>query len=212
VILCLEGPSAVGKTSTAHALAERLGAAVVPEVNVLFVRPAPEPEGWYLGRQAERWAMARQALATHPLAVLDGDPFQPLWYNWSFGFQGCQPLDALAAFYRPLIADEALGFPDAYVHLVIGEDELRRRKEADATRSRRNFDGHLRLVDTQRLYFSAMVVLAPSLVQAVEAVTVAGNVRRIEMILDGTRRVRPDPLALFDGLVAWLESHQMERS
>ncbi len=55
-----------------------------------------------------------------------------------------------------------------------------------------------------------MVTLAPSLVQTVEAVTVAESVRRIELILEGAREVWTDPLALFDGLVDWLGSHQAE--
>ena len=211
MIVCLEGASAVGKTSTSRVLAQSLGVAVIPEVNAIFERPHSPSENWYLERQVERWSMAHQAQVTHPLAVLDGDPFQPLWYNWSFEFQGLQSLDALAAFYRPLIADGVLCFPDVYFHLIIGEDELRRRKEADMTRSRRNFDSHLRLMDTQRLYFSAMAALAPSLVQTVEAVTVDKNVRRIELILEGTREVRPDPLALFDCLVDWLKIHHSER-
>ena len=68
----------MGKTTTSRALADCLGAAVIPEVNALFQRPLAEPEDWYLARQAERYTLARHALETHPLAVLDGDPFQPL--------------------------------------------------------------------------------------------------------------------------------------
>ena len=101
MILCLEGASAVGKTTCCRVLQNSVGAAIIPEVNALFERPAPAPEDWYLERQAERYALARAASETHPLAILDGVPFQPLWYNWSFGF------------FRPLIASGAMAFPTA---------------------------------------------------------------------------------------------------
>ena len=114
MIICLEGPSAVGKTSTCQALANRMGAVIVPEVNALFSRPNPEPEYWYLQRRVKRWDLACQASAKNSLAVLDGDPFQPFWYNWSFGFDGYQGMDHLSTFFRPLVASGHLQYPDRY--------------------------------------------------------------------------------------------------
>ena len=103
MILCLEGASVVGKTTCCWALQGTLGAAVIHEVNALFVRPPSAPEDWYLERQEERYALARAASETHPLAVLD---------SWSFGFEDCQSLDHLRGFFRPLVAngDPALLF------------------------------------------------------------------------------------------------------
>ncbi|HEU0052039.1 MAG TPA: AAA family ATPase, partial [Longimicrobium sp.] len=143
-IVCLEGPSAVGKTTLAAALAESVGAFLVPEVNLLFERPADEPTMWYLERQAERWAIAAKEAADGALVVLDGDVFQPLWYNWSYGFEGRQSLDALEAFYRPRLASGEIGFPALYAVLRASEETLRARKEADATRRRGGFETHLR--------------------------------------------------------------------
>ncbi|HEY9650862.1 MAG TPA: AAA family ATPase, partial [Coleofasciculaceae cyanobacterium] len=94
-LICLEGASAVGKTTTSKALAERYGAYIVPEVNQLFQPPTPEPIYWYFERQVERWTLAQSQLKNHDLVVLDGDPFQPLWYNWAFDFVDCQPLSVL---------------------------------------------------------------------------------------------------------------------
>jgi hypothetical protein len=209
-MLCLEGASAVGKTNTSYALAERLKAVVVSEVNALFERPSVAPDDWYLNRQVERWSIAHHALGTHPLVVLDGDPFQPLWYNWSFGFQNWQSLDELRAFYRPLLVSGELNFPDRYILLVIGKDELRRRKERDGTRSRRGFEDHLCLADTLPCYFSAMSSLDPLRVGTIEAVSLAGNVRHIEASLRTWSDGLTDPLFLFDGLVDWLGSHTVE--
>jgi broad-specificity NMP kinase len=77
MIIAIEGAPGVGKSATAAALAKGR-AYVVPEVNRLFARPDPEPAEWYCERQIARWEMARLHTAQDGLAVLDGDPFQPL--------------------------------------------------------------------------------------------------------------------------------------
>ncbi|HEY8560173.1 MAG TPA: AAA family ATPase [Pyrinomonadaceae bacterium] len=77
-IICFEGASAVGKTTTSNALRDERGARVVPEVNQLFARPENEPAEWYFERQVERWRIARERSRRGALVVLDGDPFQPL--------------------------------------------------------------------------------------------------------------------------------------
>ena len=204
MIICLEGPSAVGKTSTSRLLSERLGATVISEVNALFKRSETESETWYLERQIDRWNMAVGESAAGRLVVLDGDPFQPLWYNWSYGFVGLQSLEALRSFYRPAIVEGLLSFPDIYVHLTAEEGEIRRRKDADATRSRRNFEDHLRLLTTQTQYFNAMSFILPSIVERVHTVTVQQNVSEIDRIITNNRCVTINSLALFDRLTDWL--------
>lgn len=54
-ILCLEGASAVGKTTICKELEKQYSAYIVPEVNLLFERPVDEQKNWYLNRQVERW-------------------------------------------------------------------------------------------------------------------------------------------------------------
>src|SRR5215204_5437527 len=100
-IICFEGASAVGKTTTAKALKDD-GAFVVPEVNQLFNRPENEAFEWYFERQVERWRIAEQQSKIYDLVILDGDPFQPLWYNWAYDFVGWQKLDFMEQFYRPM--------------------------------------------------------------------------------------------------------------
>jgi hypothetical protein len=78
-IICLEGASAVGKTTLSHAIAARMHAAVIAEVWALFQRPSPEPPTWYLERQVGRWRFAVEITRKHGLSILDGDHFQPLW-------------------------------------------------------------------------------------------------------------------------------------
>lgn len=201
-IVCLEGPSAVGKTSTASALAAA-GAYVVPEVNELFPRPADEAPAWYLERQVERWMMAARAPG---LAVLDGDPFQPLWYNWSYGFDRWQSLDELAAFYRPRILRGDIGFPDLYVILGAPADVLRARMKGDATRQRHGFDAHLRFIEPQRRYFAAMQSFAPARVRFADARDVAETARLVfAVVRHAVREERP--AELFDRMVEWLRGN-----
>jgi hypothetical protein len=202
-ILCLEGPSAVGKTTACRALAERHGAFVVPEVNALFQRPAEEPPTWYLERQAERWRIAAKQQA-HGLAVLDGDPFQPLWYNWTFGFDRWGSLETLRAFYRPLIASGELAFPDRYILLTAGEEELRRRKDSDASRSRCGFETHLALCDALPRYFAVVSAAAPGLILNLDAADRETIVALIAGAAGGPIGPQPNPLSLFDTITDWL--------
>lgn len=206
-IICFEGPSAVGKTSTAAALAEEVGAYVIPEVNVLFERPASETPEWYFERQVDRWGLALSKAETHPLVILDGDPYQPLWYNWAYDFCRRQGLDFMEAFYRPRIAEGALSFPDRYVILGATIEELRRRKETDLGRRRGGFDIHLRFIEPQRRYFRAMQSYAPGRVHFAESRTIEETVQ-IVAGLNESPLERERPLTLFDFLVGWLRSRR----
>ena len=139
---------------------------------------------------------------------MDGDPFQPLWYNWSFGFQQWQDLDCLKRFFRPLVASGTLAFPSRYYLLVSDDEELRRRKDADLTRSRRNFESHLRLRETQWRYFEAMASFSPGLVRVIEADTVQGTSEQVAKDTTESPTSAPDILGLFDALVEWLGSNK----
>ena len=208
MIICLEGPSAVGKTTTCAALAEQSNAYVVPEVNALFVRPAEASPNWYLECQAARWEIAQAQQKQNSLVVLDGDVFQPLWYNWAYEFAGWQDLEALSQFFRPRVEAGLLGFPNCYIRLSVNEEELRRRKEADQTRTRRNFDSHLKLIQAQARYFNALSRLAPGMVRQIEAESVEANLRSIQDRIAAPASSPVNALSLFDGLIDWLRSNK----
>ena len=200
----------MGKTTTSKALAEQYAAYIIPEVNQLFERPNPEPTHWYFERQVERWTIAQEKLKTHELVVLDGDPFQPLWYNWSFDFVGWQPLEILHDFYREQIAAQTLGFPDGYIVLSIDETELQQRKQNDSTRKRSGFAKHLQLIEPQQRYFQAMNNQAPSFVHLIEATSVEDNVKTIIEALPSFSKPPEHPysITLFDGLIEWLRRNK----
>lgn len=210
-ILCIEGPSAAGKTTLARALVQRIGAVAVPEVNQLFQRRPDEAPGWYLERQLDRWRLACEADAAGKVAVLDGDVLQPLWYGWTYGFPQPHPLPDLLAFYRPLMASGDLGMPHAYVVLECPADELLRRRQADPTRSRRNFERHLQLVGPQSAYFMGMEQACPGLVHRFASTAPALRGGSLEALIGkGPRVERPAATAILDALATLLQRPPQE--
>ena len=112
----------------------------------------------------------------------------------------------MEAFYRPRVVASAMGFPDRYFLFAATEDILRARKEADPARRRGGFEAHLAFVTPQRRYFEAMRAFAPELVQVLDARTVAGSVCAVRTTAENAEP-GPNPVALFDHLIAWLRQH-----
>ena len=204
-VVCLEGPSAVGKTALAAALAHTHGVPVVPELS--GGAPPDDPAAraaWFLDRHAARWQEARAAAASAPFAVLDGDPFKGLWYDWIFADQGWPGLDVLAPLHRSAVARGALGFPSLYVLLQAPEAVLRARRAGDATRTRRHFEQHLRLVAPQRRYFEALGAAAPGRVLVVDAGADGPPVAAVTEALGALPADAPDAATLLERALAWI--------
>ncbi len=166
-IVCIEGPSAVGKTTLAAALAAS-GAAVVPELDAAGAPPPAESAAWFVDRHAALWRRARELAVDAPLVVLDGDPFKGLWYGALYAADGWPDADSSARLYRDRIRRGELAFPELYVALEAGEPTLRARRAGDATRGRRNFEKHLALVEPLRRWFAALATHAPGRVLRLE--------------------------------------------
>jgi thymidylate kinase len=208
-IICFEGASAVGKTTTAKSFNSQFGAPFVPEVIQLFKRPDNEPPEWYFERQADRWTLACRQSRTHKLVILDGDPFQPLWYNWAYNYEGWQDLDFSARFYRAAIQNKTIDFPDLYFVFGSDETELRKRKVNDSTRSRRGFEAHLKMIEPQRRYFQAMRAFSPRRVVFLEAETIETNLEFIRArlpVLSGESE--EDSEVLLNQMVGWLRENK----
>lgn len=206
-IICFEGASAVGKTTTAECFKAEYDAFVVPEVNQLFERPENEPPEWYFERQVERWSIAREQSEKREIVILDGDPFQPLWYNWAYDYKGWQNLDFMERFYGREIRDKTIEFPDLYFIFSATEDELRKRKDGDLVRQRRGFDTHLKMIEPQRRYFRAMQIFSPQRVLFLEAKTVETN---IEFVRERARDLpeNDDSEVLFAKQIRWLRENK----
>ena len=206
-VVCLEGPSAVGKTTLLTALARECGAMVVPELSAGPPPPVGASAAWFVERHAEQWRRARDGAAGRPFAVLDGDPFKGLWYNWIYAGEGWEGVDAVAPLYRAAIESDALAFPDLYVILTATEAQLRERRAGDAARGRRGFEKHLRMLDPQRAYFAALRSAAPSRVAILDT---SDQVTLVARVLESIRHLPPAPpdsLALLDHVAAWLRAH-----
>jgi len=211
-IVCFEGPRAAGKTSTSAGFAEKHSAFVVPEVNKLFARPSPEPEAWYFERQVERWTIASRKLKDYEIVILDGDPFQPFWYNWCYPTAGWKSIDWLASFYRPQLEKRNLDFPALYVIFSAHENVLRERKEGDKTRSRHGFEAHLTFISPQRRYFDFLSSISRGSVAVLETLSIEENVFRIkEMCENAPDSSSVSSLEVFDQLVSWLKTNSAEK-
>lgn len=195
-VVCAEGPSAVGKTTLVTALARAAGAAAVPELDARgapSVAEAPAASAaWFVEAHAASWRRARALAADAPFAVLDGDPFKGLWYGPTFPDAGWPGLDVVGPLHEAAIASGALAFPDLYVALDATEARLRARRAGDATRTRRGFEEHLRLVDPLRRWFAALAVVAPGRVLRVDT-TDRDPDALVDVVLARVASLPPDP-------------------
>lgn len=206
-IICLEGPSAVGKTTLAAALARRAGAAVIPELDAGAAPPIPESAAWFVDAHAAQWQHALELAARAPLVVTDGDPLKGLWFNWVFAEHGWPGIDEQAPLHRAHIERGTLAFPDLYVVLQATEAQLRARRAGDPTRTRRNHEMHLRLAPPQRRYFQALQGADPRRVLLLDT---SDRSTLVDTVLAAVERLPgepPDSMRLFDHMAHWVATH-----
>lgn len=203
-IVCLEGLTAVGKTTLAAELAVVAGAAVVPELDASGAPPIPRSAAWFVDRHAEQWRAARALAARAPLVVVDCDPFKGLWYNPVYADQGWPGVDVQAPLYRAHVARGTLAFPDLYVVLGAAEAQLRARRAGDPTRSRRNFEAHLRLVVPHRHYYQTLRAADPARVLLLDT---SARDTLAPAVLAAVQRLPPGPpdsARLFEHMARWV--------
>ena len=205
-VVALEGPSAVGKTTLLAALAREAGAAVVPELSAAMP-PLAEPTRWFIDQSAALWRQARAAAEGAPFAVLDGDPFKGLWYNWIYADEGWAGVEVTEPLFRARIERGALAFPDLYVILTASEEELRDRRAGDAMRQRRRFEKHLRMLHPQRRYFAALQSADPPRVVFLDTSAPATLVPRVLEAVHALPSTAPDSERLLTHIAAWLHAN-----
>ena len=211
MILAIEGAPGVGKSTIAAALGGQ-GAFVVPEVNLLFAKPKPEPLNWYYDRQNARWEMAQLKAAQGSLSVLDGDPFQPIWFSWIYQDEDWAPAFEAVTFYRCRIADQRMAFPDQYAFVHIAEQERRERMLArerarglGEERAQQKTDHYGRMVEPQKQFFSALADRFPGWVLFVETESLDRSVAEIGSA--ERAKARPDSLEALNFIADWIGSH-----
>lgn len=156
MIICFEGAPATGKSTLAKQLSSQ-GAYRIAEVNERYTRPADESRYWYTEKQFERWSDAKNL---DQLAILDGDVYQPIWFNWMYSDRtGIRWEDNLRYFERHA---ERVGVPDHYLFLWVEEQE-RQNRELTRSLSQGRTHAHAR---SKAIKYKLMRTLAQAYFQA----------------------------------------------
>jgi hypothetical protein len=207
-IICLEGPSAIGKTTLAAALAREAGAAVVPELDASGAPPVAESAAWFADAHAAQWGRARELAQSAPLVVIDGDPFKGLWFNWVYAEQGWPGPLRQAPMHRAHVAAGTLAFPDLYVVLLATEAQLRARRAGDPTRTRRNHEMHLRLIGPHRRYFEALRAADPARVLLLDTTDRDALLPAVLAAVDSLPPNAADSARRFEHALRWVSTHE----
>jgi adenylate kinase len=70
----------------------------------------------------------------------------------------------MVEFYRPRVASGEIESPSKYVILEASCEQLLSRKNSDPTRTRRNFEKHLGIIEPMKRYFSLLERTVPGMV------------------------------------------------
>ena len=200
MILAVEGISAAGKTSWCRAHA---AAFTVPENGRLDdapdrLRDPGRAASFWADRNADRWRAALEVEARHGVAVCDTDPLK-LHYAWGLlqlGELTRETWEFERAATRDRVAAGALGFADRVLLIVPDVAEARRRRDADPTRKRRNFERHARLGPSLVAWYRALEAARPG--------TVVTSQSLPDALPDGAVRDDRYDLAAFDRLTVAL--------
>ncbi len=168
MLIVVEGISASGKTtwSCTHASGFTVSEAA-PHTNMPDARLSPAAAGRFWVEQGEgRWRAACAIERWHGVAVCDTDPIK-LHYSWSLWQIGVAAEGIWAAQHlvtRESIAQGRIGFADVYLVNLIDPQHARRQRDADKTRTRRNFELHVRLSEPLTTWYRALETVLPGTV------------------------------------------------
>ena len=201
MILVVEGPSGAGKTTWCrthggkYALLESL-----PDHATVPTDPQAAARFW-VDRNVARWHDVLEREARDGLVVVDTDPFK-LHYVWSLWRTGQATelewtLQRDAA--REAFAAGRYALADVVLVAEVDAGTLRARREADTTRTRRNFEVHVKLRDTTISWYRAIDRLEPGRV----VFGLPANGLTPQLIAKGKRANRSG-LDLFDRLMSEL--------
>ncbi|CAM1344500.1 DEAD/DEAH box helicase family protein [Tenacibaculum amylolyticum] len=198
--IILEGASGIGKTTLCKKLQNNYK--TIPEVNQLFERTNNSDNYWYLKKQIERFKIGNTSNIT---TIFDGDLFQPIWYNWIYNY----PKEFLSAektheFYKENIKNQNIQFPDLYIVFYCSEEELRRRKNSDKTRLRRNFEKHLLFIKPQIAYFEYIQKFTPINVKFIEYTDLESTYEKVKLAIEETEIKKKNDLEAFNNIETWM--------
>lgn len=163
VIVVVEGPSAAGKTTWCRT---RGSDGVVAETGRIEPPAASSDDGlarFWNDINCRRWAETLRVEAERGLAVCDTDPLK-LHYDYCLarlGVVSWERFEAGIVAAAEAIASCRLGIADIVLVNLSDDEILARRRDADPTRSRRNFDLHRRLGSGLRDWYETLAQLDP---------------------------------------------------
>ena len=169
MIVAIEGPSAVGKTTWCRAHYPGNIVEAPPEnldAPDLFADPF-EVANFWVDYNSKLWQTALRIEKEKGLAICDGDPFH-LFFSWSFWKAGVLPSDLFEAelpLYRRAVQEGRVGFADLILWREAPIDELRRRAKSDTTRRRRGHELYLSQVPFMKAWFAACEKTLPGTVR-----------------------------------------------
>jgi hypothetical protein len=198
VIIVVEGPSGAGKTTWcrthagANALLESL-----PDHATVPAEPQAAARFW-VERNVARWTEVLAREARDGLVVVDTDPFK-LHFVWTL-LQTGQVSEVEWTMQREAARDAfasgRYALADVFLVSDVDVDTLRARREGDPSRTRSNFERHVRLRDTLLRWYGAIDRLEPGrVIFGLPADGIAP-----ELIAKGKRATRSGP-ELFDHLM-----------
>lgn len=103
-----------------------------------------------------------------------------------------------------------IGFPDQYFYLYTNDEELRKRKEFDETKSRRNFEKHLHISKPLRRYYENLNTVTDRYCKLIESKSIKSNELEIVKSLNSLNvcEKRRFDVSRLDAITEWLQEHR----
>jgi hypothetical protein len=163
VIVVVEGPSGAGKTTWCqrhggkYALLESS-----PDHSTVPTDPEAAARFW-VERNVARWNEVLELERRNGLVVVDVDPFKLhyVWTKWRTGTATEAEWTLQRDAARDAFAAGRYCLADLFLVSDISIEELRRRRDADTTRTRRSFEVHVQLRDSLLAWYRAIDALEP---------------------------------------------------
>jgi len=168
MIVVIEGISAAGKTSWCrHHAPDRLVPETYPQIRPDRQRNAREAARLWTDWNIGRWSEALALEQSKGTAVCDTDPLK-LHFIWSLWRIGEAPEDHWRhqmEVTREAFDKQVLGFADVYFVKKIDPHTARLQKEGDQTKSRMNFDLHVRLQASLHAWYETLATILPGRIE-----------------------------------------------
>lgn len=166
MIVVAEGPSAAGKTTWCRRHADRFVGEYSPTGDEPDASRPVERADFWVALNSRRWSGALD-IERAGIAICDGDPLK-LHFSWTLARAGIGRVDDFEVerdAARRAISVGALGIADLMCVSIPSAQELRRQRDSDSTRGRRNFERHVLLREPLREWYQALESVAPQRVR-----------------------------------------------